>query len=180
MRWSDAAAMTPRGLVLLGGPGSGKDTITAAVGAADPRMSLVGKLKVGTGRTDTYRMVTRGELGSPCAQGWLTGRFEHGSVYAIDVRDVLSCVRQGLLSVTHADTSVRSRLSAATAEYVGTWCCSVATGRSRWSVARCAATPTWPTVRGRTTIWHLACAGSRCRGSPLARNGIDNGFIAAD
>jgi len=56
--------MTPRGLVLLGGPGLGEDTIMAALGAADPRMSLVGNLRAATGCTATYRIVTRGELGS--------------------------------------------------------------------------------------------------------------------
>jgi hypothetical protein len=62
--------------VFIGGPGSGEGTITAALGAAEPRMSLVGKIRAGMSCTATYRILTRGELGSLCAQGLPTGRFE--------------------------------------------------------------------------------------------------------
>jgi len=95
--------MTAHGLVLLGGPGSGKDTITAALGVADSRVRLVGKLKAGTGRTASYQMVTRAELDELSLAGRLTGWFEqYGNVYAIDVEQVLASAANGLLPVTHA------------------------------------------------------------------------------
>ncbi|MFJ4672803.1 HAD family hydrolase [Kitasatospora purpeofusca] len=45
-----------RGVILYGPPASGKDTVTRALSDIDPVFSLFARVKVGTGRSEGYRM----------------------------------------------------------------------------------------------------------------------------
>lgn len=54
--------MKPRGIILYGPPASGKSSITEALTALNPNYKLFKRLKVGGGRSDSYRMTTEGHL----------------------------------------------------------------------------------------------------------------------
>ncbi|MEU8185640.1 kinase [Micromonospora sp. NPDC049047] len=85
------------GIILYGPPAAGKDTVTQALHRADPRYSLFKRLKVGGGRTEGYRVISKTELADLADRGeivWENRRY--GAVYAVD--------RSGLS--THSDSGV--------------------------------------------------------------------------
>ena len=72
-------------VILYGPPAAGKDTITDALITLDQTYQLYRRLKVGTGRTDGYRMTTSSQverLRSMGAVVWETHRY--GALYVID------------------------------------------------------------------------------------------------
>ncbi|MEU4843313.1 kinase [Nocardia testacea] len=98
--------MTRIGLILFGGPASGKDTITEELTRADPAYRLYQRLKVGSGRTSGYRMGTENDLEQLRASGavlWENQRY--GNVYVIDRPELERMARAGLLPVIHLGQS---------------------------------------------------------------------------
>jgi guanylate kinase len=74
-----------RGIILYGPPASGKDTITAELTKLDPRIRLFHRLKVGSGNTAPYRMITRDELDQRRAADDIVWENDaYGNTYAVD------------------------------------------------------------------------------------------------
>ncbi|PPJ11806.1 kinase [Nocardia nova] len=91
------------GVILYGPPAAGKDTVTAALTAADSRFRLFKRLKVGQGRTAGYRMTTEEHLGSLARAGeiaWENSRY--GARYVIDRPGLQDAVAAGQIPVVHA------------------------------------------------------------------------------
>ncbi|MGW2893958.1 guanylate kinase [Streptomyces sp. NPDC001212] len=89
-------------VVLYGPPTAGKDTITAALSAVDPRFQLLTKLKQGTGRSTGYRFVTEGELNELRDQGRVVVETRrYGNVYAVDGHLLEESRARGLVPVVH-------------------------------------------------------------------------------
>ncbi|MBN1170560.1 MAG: kinase, partial [Micromonosporaceae bacterium] len=57
------------GVVLYGPPAAGKDTVTVALNALDPRFVPFPRIKVGAGRATGYRMAAESEVEALRAQG---------------------------------------------------------------------------------------------------------------
>lgn len=72
-------------VILYGPPAAGKTTVTNALTTLDPTYQLYRRLKVGTGRTDGYRMTTSSHVERLRSMGvvvWETHRY--GALYVID------------------------------------------------------------------------------------------------
>lgn len=90
------------GLVLFGPPGSGKDTVTAALTALDPAHAHFRPFKAGPGRTSGYRMTTAADLDRLRARDeviWTTHRY--GAQYVIDVPGLCALHEHGRVPVLH-------------------------------------------------------------------------------
>ncbi|MEU5880881.1 guanylate kinase [Spirillospora sp. NPDC047279] len=77
--------MSGRGVILYGPPASGKDTVTRALHQLDPAYSLYRRLKLGSGRTEGYRLATAAEVENLREQGqviWENHRY--GNTYVVD------------------------------------------------------------------------------------------------
>lgn len=101
-------------VVLYGPPTAGKDTITAALSAANVRFQLLTKLKQGTGRTTGYRFVTEDELNGLRRQGRVVVETRrYGNVYAVDRRCLEEQENRGLVPVVHMGnvTDLRTMLA---------------------------------------------------------------------
>ncbi|UGT63413.1 kinase [Nocardia asteroides] len=95
--------MTDQGVLLYGPPASGKDTVTAYLSRTDRRYQLYRRLKVGSGRTESYRMTTAPALDHLAATDqiiWENRRY--GSRYAIERSSIELMIRQGQIPVIHA------------------------------------------------------------------------------
>ncbi|MGV9252004.1 guanylate kinase [Streptomyces sp. NPDC003697] len=89
-------------IVLYGPPTAGKDTVTAALSATDPRFRLLTKLKQGTGRSTGYRLVTEEELNDLRERGRVVVETRrYGNVYAVDRNCLEQPQEQGLVPVVH-------------------------------------------------------------------------------
>jgi guanylate kinase len=89
------------GIVLYGPPAAGKDTVTRALRALDPRYQLFSRLKAGPGRTTGYRMTTTAAIDALHAQGeviWESQRY--GATYVIDRSGLRACLADHV-SVLH-------------------------------------------------------------------------------
>ncbi|HEY9440271.1 MAG TPA: guanylate kinase [Streptomyces sp.] len=105
-------------VVLYGPPTAGKDTVTAALCAAEPRFRPVLKLKHGTGRSAGYRFVTAAELDDLRRQGRIVVETQrYGNVYAVDQLSVTRPQDEGRIPVTHIGnvTDLRTLVSRTTA-----------------------------------------------------------------
>lgn len=74
-----------RGVILYGPPAAGKDTVTRALHAIDPRYLQFRRLKVGPGRTFGYRMTTVEHINQIRGSGdviWENRRYE--ALYVVD------------------------------------------------------------------------------------------------
>ncbi|MEU7406608.1 MULTISPECIES: guanylate kinase [unclassified Streptomyces] len=89
-------------VVLYGPPTAGKDTVTAALAAADTRFQLLTKLKQGTGRSAGYRVVAEDELNDLREQRRIVVETRrYGNVYAVDRHSLEEPQRHGLVPVAH-------------------------------------------------------------------------------
>ncbi|MFD8428628.1 guanylate kinase [Streptomyces coelicoflavus] len=89
-------------VVLYGPPTAGKDTVTAALCAADARFQLLTKLKQGTGRPTGYRVVTEDELRElRQRRRILVETRRYGNIYAVDRHSLEEPQRHGLVPVAH-------------------------------------------------------------------------------
>jgi guanylate kinase len=89
-------------LLLSGPPACGKDTITQALGALDGRFRLFPKLKVGTGRSQGYRMILAEGLQGLQTRGLILQRHErYGNTYAVDAPGLDEMWRRGDWPVIH-------------------------------------------------------------------------------
>lgn len=94
--------MTASIVLLSGPPGAGKDTVTAALTAADPRFALFEKLKVGTGRSVGYRMMDPSEYERLEAAGEILQSHErYRNLYAVDKPRLRAMEEAGLIPVIH-------------------------------------------------------------------------------
>ena len=76
--------MTGRGVILYGPPASGKSTITLELTRLNKDFQLFPRLKVGSGRTDGYRLADDAEFNDMIAAGsmvWSNERY--GSRYGV-------------------------------------------------------------------------------------------------
>ncbi|KPC85194.1 guanylate kinase [Streptomyces sp. NRRL WC-3753] len=89
-------------VALYGPPTAGKDTVTAALCAADARFQLLTKLKQGTGRSTGYRVVTEDELRElRQRRRILVETRRYGNIYAVDRHSLEEPQHQGLVPVAH-------------------------------------------------------------------------------
>lgn len=73
------------GILLYGPPASGKDTVTAALTALDPSYAPFTRLKIGSGRTQGYRMGTPEQLAELEARDAIIYRNDrYNSTYIVD------------------------------------------------------------------------------------------------
>ncbi|MFC9898541.1 kinase [Nocardia sp. NPDC127579] len=92
----------PIGVILYGGPASGKDTVTEQLGQVSEHTQLFRRIKIGSGRTAGYRMSTPEHLASLRAGGQVVWENErYGSVYVIDRPELERMAREGLVPVVH-------------------------------------------------------------------------------
>ncbi|WP_407842101.1 guanylate kinase (plasmid) [Streptomyces sp. DSM 116496] len=74
-----------QGVILYGPPASGKDTVTKALTALDSRYAQFARLKVGSGKSDGYRMGTAAQLRELENAGDVVyANSRYGNTYAID------------------------------------------------------------------------------------------------
>lgn len=116
-----------QGVILYGPPASGKDTITEALTRLEPRCHLFQRLKVGEGKTSTYRMIDRSHLDELRARGEVVWENErYGSVYAIDLPGLRDSLRQSVpvlhLGQPAAIDAVRAATPDAQWLAVSLWC----------------------------------------------------------
>ncbi|MFI9406241.1 kinase [Nocardia sp. NPDC052316] len=117
-----------QGLVLYGPPASGKDTVTFALTAFDPRYRLFHRMKLGPGRTIGYRMVTANVLAELERSGeivWENTRYD--ARYVIDRPRLVEMLDGDLIPVVHAGqpeviTAVRRATPTATWTIGQLWC----------------------------------------------------------
>lgn len=82
-----------RGVILYGPPAAGKDTITEELHRLEKDCTLFPRLKVGGGRTATYRMTTAEYLVKLRGHGDLIWENErYGATYAVDRPRLLRCL----------------------------------------------------------------------------------------
>jgi guanylate kinase len=94
--------MTSPGVILYGPPTSGKDTTTAELTRQDERYALLPKLKIGTGRSTGYRLVSDAERERLRSAGRLVVEtHRYGNVYAIDRDDIAALVDGDRIPVVH-------------------------------------------------------------------------------
>ncbi|MFD6823344.1 guanylate kinase [Streptomyces sp. NPDC060085] len=74
-------------MILYGPPASGKDTVTRALTELDPRFAQFARLKVGTGKSASYRMGTAEQLRELETAGDVVyANARYGNTYVIDRR----------------------------------------------------------------------------------------------
>jgi guanylate kinase len=108
-------------VALYGPPAAGKDTVTAALSAADPRFELLTKLKQGTGRSAGYRFVTEDELNDLRAQDRVVVETRrYGNVYVVDRHSLEEPQTRGKVPVVHIGnvTDLRTLLAGTKTEWL--------------------------------------------------------------
>jgi guanylate kinase len=91
-----------RGIVLYGPPAAGKTTITTQLHKLDPAYTLFKRLKVGSGRSSDYRMMTasnRRELHASGDVVWENERY--GNVYLIDRTGLRDALDDNAVPIVH-------------------------------------------------------------------------------
>ncbi|MFJ6899932.1 guanylate kinase [Streptomyces hokutonensis] len=91
-----------QGILLYGPPAAGKDTITAALTELDERYVPFTRLKIGTGKTQGYRMGTPEQLTALEARGDVIYRNDrYGNVYVVDRPGLDQAMEGGRTPVVH-------------------------------------------------------------------------------
>lgn len=94
--------MTSPGVILYGPPASGKDAVTDALAALDSRFCSFVRLKVGTGRTEGYRLISPDEAAGRQERGdvlFETSRY--GNRYLISRAELAAALRADGIPVVH-------------------------------------------------------------------------------
>lgn len=92
----------PTAVILYGPPAAGKDTITSALNRLDDRYALFQRLKVGSGKTDGYRMGNSEQLTALESSGDLIyANARYGNTYAIDRPGLDEMVAAGRTPILH-------------------------------------------------------------------------------
>lgn len=88
--------------MLYGPPATGKDTITAALTELDARYVPFTRLKVGTGKSEGYRMSTAEQLAVLEARGDVIYRNDrYGNIYVVDRPGLDQAMEGGRTPVVH-------------------------------------------------------------------------------
>ncbi|WP_432190881.1 guanylate kinase [Streptomyces sp. bgisy027] len=91
-----------QGILLYGPPASGKDTITTALCEHNEIYSAFKRLKVGSGRTDGYRMGTAEQLVELEARGDVIYRNDrYGNIYLVDRPGLVQAMQDGSIPILH-------------------------------------------------------------------------------
>jgi guanylate kinase len=91
-----------QGILLYGPPAAGKDTITAALTELDARYVPFTRLKVGTGKSEGYRMSTAEQLAVLEARGDVIYRNDrYGNIYVVDRPGLDQAMEGGRTPVVH-------------------------------------------------------------------------------
>ncbi|WP_330283572.1 phosphotransferase-like protein [Streptomyces sp. NBC_00588] len=91
-----------QGILLYGPPAAGKDTITAALNELDGRYVPFARLKIGTGKTQGYRMGTPEQLAALEARGDVIYRNDrYGNIYVVDRPGLYQAMEGGRIPVVH-------------------------------------------------------------------------------
>jgi guanylate kinase len=94
--------MTPTAIILYGPPASGKDTITDALIRLDSRYVRYRRMKVGSGKTDGYRLATADQLSQLRASGQvLYENYRYGNTYVVDQPHLMSLLTAGHVPIVH-------------------------------------------------------------------------------
>lgn len=89
------------GVILYGPPAAGKDTVTAALVALSHRYVHYQRMKVGSGRTDGYRLIDMPELTRLRSAGRIVWENErYGALYAVE-RESLTELAGSCIPVVH-------------------------------------------------------------------------------
>lgn len=92
----------PPALILYGPPAAGKDTITRALAELDADFAQFQRLKVGSGKTDGYRMGSAEDLAELEKDGKVIySNSRYGNVYVVDQPGLDEMVAAGLTPVLH-------------------------------------------------------------------------------
>jgi guanylate kinase len=91
-----------QGVLLYGPPAVGKDTITTALTELDARYVPFTRLKIGTGKTTSYRMGTPEQLADLEARGDVIYRNDrYGNIYVVDRPGLEQAMEGGRAPVVH-------------------------------------------------------------------------------
>ncbi|MFF6781320.1 guanylate kinase [Streptomyces sp. NPDC012510] len=91
-----------QGILLYGPPAAGKDTVTAALSELDERYVPFTRLKIGTGKTQGYRMGTPEQLAVLEARGDVIYRNDrYSNVYVVDRPGLDQAMEGGRTPVVH-------------------------------------------------------------------------------
>lgn len=91
-----------QGILLYGPPASGKDTVTAALTDLNALYTAFTRLKVGTGKTQGYRMGTPEELADLEERGdVLYSNARYGNVYVVDRPGLALTMEGGRFPILH-------------------------------------------------------------------------------
>ncbi|MFJ2572865.1 guanylate kinase [Streptomyces halstedii] len=123
-----------QGILLYGPPAAGKDTITAALTELDERYVLFTRLKIGTGKTQGYRLGTSEQLTALEARDDVIYRNDrYGNIYVVDRPGLDQAMEGGKTPVVHLGQL--AGMEQVTAFYparwvrVLLWCSKETTGR---------------------------------------------------
>ncbi|MFE3636633.1 guanylate kinase [Streptomyces sp. NPDC059168] len=91
-----------QGILLYGPPASGKDTITTVLCEHNQSYSAFKRLKIGSGRTDGYRMGTADQLVELEARGDVIYRNDrYGNIYLVDRPGLVQTMQDGSVPILH-------------------------------------------------------------------------------